>query len=707
MAVSSTTNNSLITSLLPKTSTTTATSGFDTAKALKDAVAQTLTTSLGAGQFDVTTISKALAAADVATKKQYLTDKQTAIQTKVGGYDLLSSALDSIKTNLATLNSPATFNAMSVTASDSTALSSSITGKPAAGAYDVTINQRAQAHTLASVGTPSQYTALGTGTFNLTVGGSTKAITIDSSNNTLQGLKGAINSAGLGVNASIVNDGSGYRLVMAAQQTGQGNGITLDVVDGDGNNTDTSGLSQFAFGAGTNNMAQTVAAQDAQFNVNGLSLTSTTNTAAGVIDGVTLNLNKAQPGVPITLTVGADTAGLSDKVQSFVDDMNAMHDVLKYLGSYSKDPEDPTKGSLKGEQALKQVDSNIKKFLQFRTSDGGAYQSLADIGIKSNLDGTLSLDTDKLTAAISADPSAVGKLFSANAVASDGQVSYTGSSDKTIEGKYNLTVNQSARQALYLGGTATGAATDPITIASGDNSFALSINGTASTTLSLAAGTYTRENLAKVMQTAINNDANLKAKGLTVQMGFDSANNRFQLSSDKFGSESTLNLTSLSAGMQTSMGLATGAGGAGSYAGQDVMGSLEKDGTAYTFAGTGQHVKINSFLTGAPRDLEFDIAGTATGSRGSLTFQRGFGAQMTKSITDMFDAKNGAIGVAVTALGKRDADYTDKLKKVEVSYESALARYTNQFSIVNQTISSMNSLRTSLSASLSSSSSNG
>jgi flagellar hook-associated protein 2 len=386
--------------------------------------------------------------------------------------------------------------------------------------------------------------------------------------------------------------------------------------------------------------------------------------------------------------------------------MNAMRDVVKYLGSYEKDPEDPTKGSLKGEQSLKQITSDIKKFLQFRTSDGGAYQSMADIGIKSNLDGTLSLDTAKLSAAISADPSAVGKLFSANAVATDNQVSYTGSSDKTVEGTYNLTVNQSARQALFLGNGATGLATDPITIAAGDNSFALTLNGTASTTLTLAAGTYTRENLAKVMQTAINNDANLKAKGFTVQMGFDSANNRFQLSTDKFGSASTINFSSLSAGLTTNMGLATGTGSAGSYAGQDVMGALEKDGTAYTFVGTGQSVKINSFLTGSPRDLAFDVAGSATGARGTLTFQRGFSAQMTKSITDMFEAKSGTIGVSVTALGKRDVEYTDKLKQVDTRYEQALARYTQQFSIVNATISNLTNLRTSLSASLNQSSSN-
>ncbi|MCL4555779.1 MAG: hypothetical protein M1572_02670 [Gammaproteobacteria bacterium] len=109
-----------ISSLLP-TSTTKTTSGFSTAQALKDAVAQTLTTSLGAGQFDVGTISKALATADVAVKRQYLTDKQTVIQNKVAGYDLLSSALDSIKTNMTTLNNIASFNTMSATSSDQSA----------------------------------------------------------------------------------------------------------------------------------------------------------------------------------------------------------------------------------------------------------------------------------------------------------------------------------------------------------------------------------------------------------------------------------------------------------------------------------------------------------------------------------------------------------------------------------------------------------
>lgn len=699
MAVTSTSTTNSISSLLPTTTTTANASA--TVDALKSAVAQTLTTTLGAGQFDVATISKALATADVAMQRQSITNKQTTGQLKITGYNTLQSALQGLQSNLATLNKPSTYSAMAATSSDATAVGATVTGKPTAGVYDVMVSQRAQAHTLASPSTPSQYTALGTGTLNLTVGGSTKAITIDSSNNTLQGIKGAINAAGLSVNASIVNDGSGYRLVLSSQQSGLGNAISLSAVDGDGNNTDTAGLSRFAFGNGTNNMTQTIAPQDAQFTVNGLSLTSATNTVTGVIDGVSLSLNKAQVGVSQSVSIASDTSTLATTIQSFVDDMNAMHDVTNYLGSYTKDAADPNKGALAGDSVLSQVKSQIQSFLHFKSaSTTSSVQSLADIGVKTNLDGTLSLDTATLNAAIAADPVAIGKLFSANATATDSQVTYTNSSNNTIVGTYNLNVVQSAKQALYLGNAASGLATDTITVTSGSNNFALTVNGTATNTLSIAAGTYSRSSLAKIMETAINNDSNLKAKGISVSMGFDSANNRFQLASEQFGSTSSFNFTSVNAALTTSMGLVTGAGATGSYAGQDVMGSLDQGGNSYTFVGTGQHVKIASFLTGSPRDLEFDVAGTSTGARGTLNFQRGFAAQLNKTVSDMMDSTNGLLAVKQTNMKKIDTDYTAQLAKVETHYQQLLARYTTQFTTVNQTISSLNSLKTNLASSL-------
>lgn len=564
--------------------------------------------SMGIGTFDVKTIAEAMANADVAGRKIAIEEKQSKAEMKLTGLNLIKQAFQGIQVGLKDLAKASTFSNMTAQSSDDTALGVKTTGTPSAGVYDVEILTRAQAHSLASAPVASQYSALGTGTLSLTVGGVSKDITLDATNNTLSGLKSAINAAGLPVNASIVNDGTGYRLVLASQQTGLGNAISLSAADDDGNNTDASGISQFIFGQGTNNMTQTVAAQDASFKVNGLSLTSSTNTATGVIEGVTLNLNKAEPGTIRTVTVGQDTTALSDKIKTLVEDFNAMDEVLDYLGSYEKDPNDPNKGSLAGDMTLRQARAQMREMMNFRLNDG-TVQSLADVGIKTNRDGTVSLDETKLTQALTTSPDAVARLFSAIGAPSDPQVKFIGSSDKTVEGTYNLNVNQIARQALYLGNGAAGLATDPITIDGNNDTFALSINGTASTTLNLAQGTYTRENLAKMLQTAINNDTNLKAKGYTVAVSFDATNNRFQVGTDAFGSTSSINFTSLDTNMANDLGLVTGSGAAGSYAGQDVMGFLEKDGTQYTFVGSGQRVKINSFLTGAPRDLEFDVTG--------------------------------------------------------------------------------------------------
>lgn len=653
--------------------------------------------SMGIGTFDVKTIAEAMANADVAGRKIAIEEKQSKAEMKLTGLNLIKQAFQGIQVGLKDLAKASTFSNMTAQSSDDTALGVKTTGTPSAGVYDVEILTRAQAHSLASAPVASQYSALGTGTLSLTVGGVSKDITLDATNNTLSGLKSAINAAGLPVNASIVNDGTGYRLVLASQQTGLGNAISLSAADDDGNNTDASGISQFIFGQGTNNMTQTVAAQDASFKVNGLSLTSSTNTATGVIEGVTLNLNKAEPGTIRTVTVGQDTTALSDKIKTLVEDFNAMDEVLDYLGSYEKDPNDPNKGSLAGDMTLRQARAQMREMMNFRLNDG-TVQSLADVGIKTNRDGTVSLDETKLTQALTTSPDAVARLFSAIGAPSDPQVKFIGSSDKTVEGTYNLNVNQIARQALYLGNGAAGLATDPITIDGNNDTFALSINGTASTTLNLAQGTYTRENLAKMLQTAINNDTNLKAKGYTVAVSFDATNNRFQVGTDAFGSTSSINFTSLDTNMANDLGLVTGSGAAGSYAGQDVMGFLEKDGTQYTFVGSGQRVKINSFLTGAPRDLEFDVTGGATGARGTIDFGRGFAAGLDKVITDMMQSDFGLIGNRITSYESQQTKLEEQLKKVNERYETLVQRYSLQFGAVNDLQNQMKGLSTSLAA---------
>lgn len=657
-------------------------------------IGSSILSSFGIGKFDVNTLATTLANAGVAAQKANYTALQTKYTNQLNGMNTLQQAFQGLQIGLADLGSASTFTKVSATSSDSTALGVTVTGTPTAASYNVTINSLAQAHSVASQAVASQTSPIGTGTFNITVGGVAKSITIDATNNTLAGLRDAVNQAGLPVNATIVNDGTGYRLLMSSQQSGAANAINVSVVDDDGNNTDTSGLSAFA----SNNLTTTVAAQDASYTVNGLAMTSNTNTITGVIDGVTLNLNQANVGVNKTVTIAGDTSGIADKVKSMVDDYNAMIGIIANLGAYSTDDKDPTKGSLAGNPALRQVRNDMRDILNFRTTTGSV-QSLADVGIMTNRDGTLGFDQTKLATALANDPNSVSRLFAAVGTPSDSQVKFVGATDKTVEGSYGLTVTQAAQQALYLGTSASGLATDPMTIDATNNTFALTLNGTASTTLSLAQGTYSRTTVASMLQAAINNDPNLKAKNYAVNVTFDSANNRFQMTTRDYGSNQSINFTSVGSGAAASLGLNTGSGDTGSMSGTDVLGSLtSSSGTNYVFAGVGQDVKISSMLTGAPYGLEFTVGGTTTGSRGTIDFNRGYASAFNLKIANLLDAQNGLLGTTETGITAKQTAIADQLKKLDDRYNSLLDSYTKQFSAANDAQDQMKSLSASLAA---------
>lgn len=657
-----------------------------------NAIGSGIMKAFGIGNFDVNTLSTTLANAEIAQRKSSFEAQQTKFANKQAGMNLLQQAFRGLQVGLADLGSAATFNKVSANSSDNSALSATITGKATPASYNVAINQLAQAQSVASGAFASQANPIGEGVFSLTVGGVTKDITIGASNNSLASLRDSINAAGLPVNASIVNDGTGFRLLMSSTQTGVANGITVNVTDNDGNNADISGLSRLA----SANLTTTVAAQDAIFSINGLNMTSASNQVSGAIEGLTLNLNKAELGVSKTITVGANTSDLKDKVKSVVEDYNAMIGIMNSLGSYAKDKDDPTKGALAGDPALRSARSQLRDMLNFRT-DTGSIQSLADAGVVSNRDGTIKFDEARFNAAMSSDPTAVSRMFAAVATPSDSQVSFIGVTDKTVAGKFDLDVVQAAKQATYIGQTASGLATDSMVIDATNNTFALTLNGTASSTLTLAQGSFSRTEIAGMLQAAINNDTAIKAKGYAVNVTFDNDNNRFQITTRDYGSKMSINIDSVGSAMASTLGLDTGSGSSGSSGGTDVLGSLkDASGRSFTFSGIGQNVKINSMLAGSPYGLEFSVAGDALGSRGTLDFQRGYAAELNLKINSLLDSKNGLLGSSLNSITKNQAKVADQLKKLDERYQLLVERYTRQFSAANEAVSQMSSLSASL-----------
>lgn len=652
--------------------------------------------SMGANTFDVNTISKTLAEADVSARRNILENNETKYNSQLTGYDTLGLAFDGFMSQISTLTDIANFQKKTVISSDSSVIDATVTGSPNNGSYQVEVQSLATSHTLASqTEFASTSSVVGEGTLTFNVGGAVTNIAIDATNNTLSGIQQAVNDAGIGVNATVVNVGTGYKLMFSSAQSGAGNTIDVSITgDTDGNDTDAAGLSRLA----TANMDETVAAQDATVVVNGLTITNSGNTIDGVIEGISLNLKSSDIGSTKTIEIQNDTADLSQAVQDFVDLYNALDEIFNNLGSSETDEEDETMGSLNGDSVLREVKYQIRNaMIESIPGLTGSVQSLADIGIKSELDGTLSLDTSMLNSAIANNPEAVGKLFSASATATDNQVTYMGSTDETLEGTFNLTVNTAASQA-QIAGASIGVGGD-ITIDGTNNVLKVAVDGNTTLDLQLTQGTYTRADLAKEMARVINNDSTVAGAGAKVAVEYDDATQTYTMTSNKYGSASSLELVS---GSFLTSGV-SGLGGTAQTTGTDVQGFLENtDGTLYTFVGQGQDVTINSILDGSPKGLELKIEGTTTGARGTVEFNRGYADRLGMLFDDMMDEDTGIIGNRMSNVQDRLDDVEEQKVKVDERYDALELKYRIQFGALQTLLSEMESTRQSLAAMLTS-----
>jgi flagellar hook-associated protein 2 len=223
----------------------------------------------------------------------------------------------------------------------------------------------------------------------------------------LSTIKDRINEANAGVRASIVNDGSGSRLLIRSQSTGEVNAVKI-TSSGD------SSLNDLAYSpdeAATGNMSQTLSALNASVTINGLAVTSETNTLTGTIDGVTLTLK--QPTVtPVEVTVAPDKTAMRKAVDDFI---KAYNDLNTYATEQTKyDPEKKVAGNLQGDSATRTLQGQLRSALQAVSGASAAFGTLSAIGIQSQRNGGLQVDETRLSAAL-ADPSALSAAFTADA----------------------------------------------------------------------------------------------------------------------------------------------------------------------------------------------------------------------------------------------------------------------------------------------------
>ncbi|WP_043417891.1 flagellar filament capping protein FliD [Cupriavidus basilensis] len=378
--------------------------------------------SLGVGSgLDLSTLLTNLQTGEEA-KLTPITEQQTAATTKLSAYGTLQGAVAAFQTAAAALGMSSLYNSTSTTSSNTSVLTTAADKTAVAGSYAVNVTALAQSQTLVSNGiTDSTGQLLGSASIKIEFGttsgttftpgsGTPTTININGTNNTLTGIRDAINAANAGVTASIVNDGSStpYHLVMTSNTTGAASSMRVTVAsNGAGDPSTISGLLSYD-PAGTKAMAENVKAADAKLTINGLAITSATNTVQGAAQGVTMNLATLGSS---TISVSTDTSTMAGAVQNFVSAYNTLQTTAGNLSSY--DATNKTAGVLLGDSTLRTIENQLRSVINTpQTGASGSLNNLTQIGIGFNADGTMSLDTSKLNSVLASNKAGVAQLFS-------------------------------------------------------------------------------------------------------------------------------------------------------------------------------------------------------------------------------------------------------------------------------------------------------
>jgi flagellar hook-associated protein 2 len=623
-------------------------------------------------------------------------NRTTSMQSKIKAYQTLNTKLSTLldKVNLLvsgdsdSLTVPSAFQdrlaqSMFATRKASSSDESVLTVTPskgnASGTYKITVSGLASAKTMASANFASTDTATtGTGTLVFQVGTDDPvSITIDSTNNTLEGISQEINAAGAGVTASVINDGSGtpYRLLVTSNETGTANAFT--VTD---NLTGGPGLG----------LTQTAAASDAQLLVNNIAITRSSNSISNVIDGVTLDL-KEKSDSPVTVTVGKDTDAIVSAIKDFV---SAYNDINTYIASQSTyDSTTKTAGVLSGDATLRSAQRQLQSILtQGVTNDVTDLFLVGQVGLSFGNDGTLSLNETKLRDQLSSNPSGVAGLFLGNGdpgtpeqvTFTDDRAALADKSYTTQAGTYAIQVTALAQQASLTNSRTLDSLSqdETLTISYQGNSATVNLlrNDTLDSVLTKISGAFT-------------------ANSWAVSAAEDAG--RIRITTNGYGSAESLSVVSNQADAPGSTGFGTVPS---SSTGSDIAGTING------------HVATGSGLTltgadGNPEEgLSVTLAQSTTGSYGSVTYttatQPAEGnsilVNLRAALKNITDPLSGPIQSATDGLTSSIKSLNDQIKAYQARLEVRRELLTNEYSQADIALKQMSVLLASLNSQLSS-----
>lgn len=397
-------------------------------------VGSSILTALGASSIDTSSLVDQLATAAIANKTKALTTRTTANTAKISDLATAVSSISTFSSSLSSLISGGSLYTQPTSSNSSILGVSAIAGARLNGlSSTIKVEKIATAQTMTAAAVSSAASPVGLGTMELTVGGQTKTITITSANNSLAGLAQAIKDSGLGVTASIVTDSTGARLVMKGT-TGEANGFSIKMTSGNAGELDRFVYDPDDYDPqNITGMTLQQSAQDAELIVDGITVNKSTNSFSDVIPGVKINLLSASPGTTVTIGTSEPVEAIKQAVTDFVAAYNEMKTTLGTMTG--------TEGSLRSDAGIRALVTKLGALTSTKLTyaTDGSPTTLAEIGVSTNRDGSLSLDSAKLASIMASNPSAVEAMFNPGQRSDNPLIQITNAVGTVKGGTYTVT----------------------------------------------------------------------------------------------------------------------------------------------------------------------------------------------------------------------------------------------------------------------------
>jgi len=623
--------------------------------------------SSGSG-LNITQIVDSLVEAEKAPQENQIQDKIDAKNLSISAIGEIKSALSTLSTSLSALTGNTALNASSTSAAVTATISDPSTAVAINSSISVT--SLAKGQTLAFEDYTSNTSLVGAGSLVLERGDwssgsfvasatvASKFLTV-SETDTLESLKDKINALNYDVVASVIGAGDGTFTLVLKSSDGKANALRVTATE----TPSGSGLSSID-NTTTNGSKQKLAGADASFSVDGISLTRSSNEINDLFSGYTVNLLSSTTvggtDTPANLVGSVDTVQATSNIQSFVDAVNTAKNLLNektFRGSSTQ-----SAGELSDDPVVKSVKDRLNTLTSEALAGfGSTSKYLSNLGIRTERNGSLTLNTTILENELKNNPGSLDAIFNSMYSSSSSLLTVSGgTSSKPVSGSYTFAMT------AFVSGAFTGLITNDTSpeVTASNNTIQVTVDGTQSGSVSIPSAHYTSEAaLATAIQTAINADSTLSAAGQSVVVTH--SNGSYSITSGSIGSSSSVVVNSIGSNLNGFLKM-SGAADPDSI-------STSQTGTASSaLTLNGSSISSGSFTDNAGKRLSItsesgnessysftvvgtDLSGNAqteviTGPTANSTV---FGSKTFRTVTSVTPSSNsvGSITVGTTGVG--------------------------------------------------------